>query len=251
MRILAVLWTVSLVGLCHGVGYFSKCLRSDTTLDILDFSKPDPSICRAVETNVGGIPAVVYLLKSKKVNKIVNGDEGVWKGTYEDKCFYCIAFLKDNEPHIVVIGAKSPVRKSLECYKYKDKTGCCGRGGPGWSSTSSYIKEVNALKVGSNASANFTLDLSSLEEDGERFKLVKEEKNGVTTLFFSTKPGHLIERIVDGNLEVWTASDNQVCYLCEYYPKSASGKVKLHVRKNKDSFSFTSFEKTDGEWKKK
>ncbi|AFZ79726.1 hypothetical protein BEWA_025750 [Theileria equi strain WA] len=219
-----------------------------TNLITLSLSEPDPSICRAVETNVGGIPAVVYLLKSKKVNTIVNGDKDVWKGEEGEKCFYCVAFLKENKPRIVAVGAESSARKLLKYYKYKDKTGC--RGKPGWSSATSCAQEINALKTHKDPPKKFTLDLSSLKEDDERFELVKCGRDDVNRLV-TPQPGHLIERIVDGNLEVWTASDNQVCYLCEYYPKSASGKVKLHIMKNKDSFSFIRFQKVDDKWKKK
>ncbi|EKX73047.1 hypothetical protein BEWA_016080 [Theileria equi strain WA] len=251
MRVLAALLTVCLVRLCHSVGYLTTCCGGSPTNPItLDLSDPDESLCRALKTNVDGLPAKIYLLKSKKVNKIVNRNKKVWIGKFGDKCFYCMAFLKDNEPRIVVIGAESSARKSLKYYKYKDKTGC--RGKPGWKkSRSSYKKKISALKLGSNAPTKFTLDISFLEEDDERFKLTKSVTDGITILYYSLQPGHLIEKIVDGEKEVWTAGNNQVCYLCEYYPKSASGKVKLHIMKNKDSFSFTLFDKVDGSWKKK
>ncbi|EKX72763.1 signal peptide containing protein [Theileria equi strain WA] len=250
MRILAALLTVCLVRLCHSVGYFTTCCGGSPTNPItLDLSNPDPSICRAIETDVDGLPAKIYLLKSKKVNKIVNRNKKVWIGKFGDKCFYCMAFLKDNEPRIVVIGAESSARKSLKYYKYKDKTGCGGK--PSWKKLrSSYKKKFSALKLGSNAPTKFTLDLSSLEEGDEKYQLVKCGRDDVNRLV-TPQPGHLIEKIVDGEKEVWTAGNNQVCYLCEYYPKSASGKVKLHVRKNKDSFSFLRFGKVGDKWKKK
>ncbi|EKX72314.1 signal peptide containing protein [Theileria equi strain WA] len=161
--------------------------RHTTNPITLNLSEPDPSICGAIRTDVDGIPAVVYLLKSSQINKIVNGDKKVW------------------------IASK--------------------------------------MKVGTDLPTKFALDLSSLKEDDEKYQLVKCGKDDVNRLV-TPHPGNLIERIIDGNLEVWTASDGHVCYLCEYYPKDDSGEIKLHVRKNEDLLSFSRFEKV-GEWKKR
>ncbi|EKX73819.1 signal peptide containing protein [Theileria equi strain WA] len=227
----------------------------NTTIPVtLDLSKPDEELCRAIKTDIDGIPAVVYLPKSNQINKIVNGKKDVWIASkikagrrtvfkvHEEKCFYCVAFLKGNKPCMVAIGAELLQSKFLQYSTYKDNK---------WSRSATVDeKEIDALKVKTNTLTKFTLDLSSLKEYDEKYQLVKCGKDGVNRLV-TPQPGNLIERIVDGNLEVWTASDNQVCYLCEYYPKDDSGEIKLHVRKNEDSFSFTLFDKVDGSWKKR
>ncbi|EKX72604.1 hypothetical protein BEWA_050720 [Theileria equi strain WA] len=201
--------------------------------DTIDLEDVTDTRYKVVDVDISGIPSRIHLVRPEE-----SGDRPTVP--YIEKCFYCVTFLKNGEPKAILVKVDDAHGS------YKDKTGC--RGKPGWSNTSTYnyTKKLETLKINTDPPKKFTLDISSLKED-ERFKLVKEDRDGIATLYYSSQPGHLIEKIVDGDLEVWTASDNQVCYFCELHSKGDSKLLRMHAEKGY-AIIFGWYEKSRGKW---
>ncbi|EKX72545.1 hypothetical protein BEWA_050130 [Theileria equi strain WA] len=190
----------------------------------------------------------------ESIRKVVKENTNIWTGfidhsrsggdrptvPYIEKRFYCVTFLKNGEPKAILVKVDDAHGS------YKDKTGC--RGKPGWSNTSTYnyTKKLETLKINTDPPKKFTLDISSLKED-ERFKLVKEEKNGVTTHFFATKQGHSIENIMDGETKICELNESFGSFLCEVHSKGDHKLVRVHAEQ-RYIITFGWYEKSSGTW---
>ncbi|EKX73645.1 hypothetical protein BEWA_036810 [Theileria equi strain WA] len=158
------------------------------TLDLAYLEDPR---YKAVDVDIVGVPARVYVVGPKEDIKKVKLSEGKhgYKDTPEEICTYCIAFLEGTGTAMILVNINDGT-VYREIFK---------RDGDKWSRlTSGYAKKIDALKTYTDPPAKFTLDISSLEEGDEKFKLVKENKNDITTQLFATKQGHSIENIMDG-----------------------------------------------------
>ncbi|EKX72572.1 DNA polymerase family B member protein [Theileria equi strain WA] len=194
----------------------------------LDLACLKDSRYKMVDVNIDGVPAKLYAINhSANINTVMNGKYTLRKGWSGDKCQCCITLLKGNEISMIVVFIGTSRHLFSNYYEYSEsaKTWIPVMG--------ECAKKFNALKVSSDP-AKFTLDLSSLEED-DKFKLVKEDRDGIATLFYSSKPGHAIEKVVSGSETIWTPTDD----------KGTRKILMLHVKKDAETFVFPCFENTD------
>ncbi|AFZ81021.1 hypothetical protein BEWA_004290 [Theileria equi strain WA] len=227
------------------------------TIDLEDVTDPRYSV---LDVDIAGAPARVYIVNpGESIKKVIYGKKDLWKGmpafsgaqgvqAYDEKCFYCITFLKNGKPNLVMVKVDDISRPHRQYFKYKSKTGCFGRGGPGWKkSTFNYVDETSALKVGSDTPNKLTLDISSPKEDDEKYKLVKEDRDGVTTHFFATKQGYSIEKVVDGGKEICVLDEGSTSFLCTVYSKGSSKLLRVDAEKGY-AIIFGWYEKYSGTW---
>ncbi|EKX73419.1 hypothetical protein BEWA_054760 [Theileria equi strain WA] len=208
------------------------------TLDLASLTDPR---YKTVDVDIAGAPARVYIINHREDVKEVkyNGKE-VWKAydvldasgyTTPGKCAYCITFLRGTGTAMILVNIHN-VTVYREIFRYKEKTGYFGGGGPGWSrSITEYAQEIAALKTCTGPPTKFTLDISSAKGNG-RFKLKKSVVEGITIRYYSSKPGNLIEKVVDGSAGLWNAEHDTVCYLCELHSKGTSKLLRIHTEQN-------------------
>ncbi|EKX72232.1 hypothetical protein BEWA_046960 [Theileria equi strain WA] len=276
MRVLAVLWTACLVRFCSASWFSGKSKTDDKDAEIIAVEQPlkfhppsDPKTVdlasltdpryKTVDVNIVGVPARVYMINGKEdIKKVKYNGKDVWKAsrfsegedgyntTPEEICTYCITFIKGTGTAMILVEIHD-LSIYREIFRYKQKTGSNGNES-GWErSPTEYGKEIATLKINTDPPTKFTLDISSLEEDDERFKLVREEKNA-TTLYYSSQPGNLIEKIVDGGRNIFTVPDNHICYLCELHSKGESKLLRIHAE-HSYKISLFYYENTGSGWK--
>lgn len=217
----------------------------------LDLASLADSRYKTVDLSIDGVPARVYVVGPKEdINKVECSEKEVWKApdatgggnrynvASGQKCTCCITFLQDTSTNMAVVDINDG-NVLREIFKFdRDE----------WKKATNYPQDIAALKTYTDPPAKFTLDISSPKEDGERFKLVKEEKNGVTTQLFATKQGHLIQKVMDGKMDVYTVPRDQVCYLCEIHSKGTSKLLRIHSHKDY-KIEFQCYESAGSGWK--
>ncbi|AFZ80954.1 signal peptide-containing protein [Theileria equi strain WA] len=216
----------------------------------LDLASLADSRYKTVDLSIDGVPARVYLVGPKEdINKVNYSGEEVWKAsrfsegkhgykdTPEEICTYCITFLKEKDTKMILVNIYD-VTVYREIFKQR---------GDKWERSTSYAGEIAALKTHKDPPKKFTLDISSLEEGDEKFKLVKEENNGATTFFFATKQGYSIENIMDGETKVCAINKDFTCYLCELHSKGDSKLIRVHAEKS-FKISLSWYEKSGDKW---
>ncbi|EKX72432.1 signal peptide containing protein [Theileria equi strain WA] len=276
MKILVLLWTACLVRFYSASWFSGKSKTDDKDAEIIAVEQPlklpppkDPktldlasladSRYKTVDLSIDGIPARVYLVGPKEdINKVNYSGKDVWKAsrfsegedgyntTPEEICTYCITFIKGTGTAMILVEIHD-LSIYREIFRYKQKTGSNGNES-GWErSPTEYGKKIDALKINTDPPKKFTLDISSLEEGDEKFKLVKENKNDITTLFFATKQGYSIEKVVDGGKEICVLNESFGSFLCEVHSKGDHGLMRVHAEQ-RYIITFGWYEKKNSKW---
>ncbi|EKX72377.1 signal peptide containing protein [Theileria equi strain WA] len=111
MRILAVLWTVSLAGLCR-CGELGN-LRKETGDVVFDLSSPDPSLARDYESTVDGVTYYSYFPKGQFFSKVVDGGVTLWEAEGEERCDVLFSNVGDRTRVILHVWVKGLPSKML------------------------------------------------------------------------------------------------------------------------------------------
>ncbi|EKX73678.1 signal peptide containing protein [Theileria equi strain WA] len=111
MKVLAALWAVSLVGLCHG-GELGN-LRKGVVDVPLDLSSPDPSLARDYKSIVDGVVYYSYFPKGQFFNKVVDGGVTLWEAEGEERCDVLFSNVGDRTRVILHVWPNSTESKML------------------------------------------------------------------------------------------------------------------------------------------
>ncbi|AFZ80759.1 hypothetical protein BEWA_001660 [Theileria equi strain WA] len=84
MNVLAVLWTVYLLGLCN-CGELSS-LRKEVVDLVFDLSFPDSSLVRYYESTADGVVYQSFFPKGQLFSKVVDGGATLWEAKGEERC---------------------------------------------------------------------------------------------------------------------------------------------------------------------
>ncbi|AFZ80099.1 signal peptide-containing protein [Theileria equi strain WA] len=112
MKVLSVLWTICLVRLCHGLGFFSSCCGGDVTDgETLDLANPDSSKVDVGEETSNGIRWKVFTPKNDaKFTSFTEGRVEIAKTNCGLKCLKIS--LNSQTPLMIVerVGACTPAK---------------------------------------------------------------------------------------------------------------------------------------------
>ncbi|EKX73049.1 hypothetical protein BEWA_016100 [Theileria equi strain WA] len=227
---------------------------SSSSPDAIDIKNATDPRYKVLDVHIDGVPSRIFSMDfSANVTNVLDREYTVWKATDPGvKCLYCIEYLKDGEPKFATVVTKKGDKLEQKNRKYKDQDKCCSctfwRNKKCWKDCNSgFANKINALKTYTDPPTKFTLDISSPKEDDDKFKLVGEEKNGVTTHFFAARKGYGIGTIADDGKNILSLNGDLTFFLCEVHSKGDHGLMRLYFRHN-GSIDYPTLEKKDGKW---
>ncbi|EKX73654.1 signal peptide containing protein [Theileria equi strain WA] len=221
-----------------------------TTLSILDLTHPDASICTAIDVNITGILSRVYIIRPKtEVKMIISGNYEIWEGAPKERCTFCISFFKNGKQNMVLLRTKASFKLCYKFYKFKENpTNCVFTKKTGWYlSTKKYIEKINKLRIGTVA--RVSLDISSENEDIDKYVLTVDAVGGLVTRYYATRNGFVIGQVSYEHEIIWEGKANQACFLAELHLNEDIALLKLYLRQS-ELFSSCCFKKREDEWKK-
>ncbi|EKX72074.1 hypothetical protein BEWA_045380 [Theileria equi strain WA] len=191
------------------------------SLDLDDVTDPR---CKVIYVDIDGVPVRMHIMSMEtNVTKLLYGENET----------------KKNELH-------QTYRKYQDTNSWYDRFGWLGT--KGWKSYDrKYLRNLNALKVGSNLPTRFALDISSYEDTYD-CRVTVSKQDSITTRLFTANSGHLIDKVTDGPTDIWNAEHDVICFLCEVHIKGNSKLLRLHATSGNYQLAFQSFECSDGDW---
>ncbi|AFZ79805.1 hypothetical protein BEWA_026540 [Theileria equi strain WA] len=220
------------------------------SLDLDDVTDPR---CKVIYVDIDGVPVRMHIMSmDTNVTKLIYGENEVWTIPAEDEYMYCIEYLQNGESKIVTIITDKKNELHQTYRKYQDTNswydGFGWFGTKGWKNYDrKYLEKINALKVGPNLPTRFALDISSSEDTYDCI-VTRSEQDCITTLFFATNSGNILEKVVDGGRHIFTVPDDRICYLCEVHSSGNYKLLRLHIKSGNYQLSFQNFDYYDGDW---
>ncbi|EKX72057.1 signal peptide containing protein [Theileria equi strain WA] len=221
MKVLAVLWTICLMGLCHCGGD----------------GKVDSSLFDLEEDEENGVPVIKLTVKNGGTTKKVQYDgKDVWSArTFGSPCSSAVLYMGQDRPTLAVIK-----KKDSTTYKYYN--------GKHWQKCNLYWhkNKLEALKERCNPTTPITLDFSNLYET----KVTVHTKDGddFEHKLYLPKNGSNVRSIVDAGVPVWEAKE--IDHKCCFARSFKKGDHTLLVMTVRNDYGHTDqyFEKVGETW---
>ncbi|EKX72468.1 signal peptide containing protein [Theileria equi strain WA] len=258
MRVLAVLWMVFLVGLCHCGG--DDSLRKEMVDVSLDLLNPDLGSVHVRGDDKDGLAKRVFTPKDGfAMTKVVIRGDLIWKAKKAgEKCTLVESYSKGDSilVYLKVDTATGLDLKYLERVngKWKDVTTTefYQKVGGMREKKEEHEQLLDALKKQYKYATPSTLDLSN--PDTSKFDVHTETESGASFKTVTPKDTSLdtskITTVVDGEKEVWKGVDKEhALSVLVYYAKGDSSLITIGISKGSGSkLDFKHFEKVGGEW---
>ncbi|AFZ79835.1 uncharacterized protein BEWA_026840 [Theileria equi strain WA] len=265
MKVLAVLWAVCLVGLCHS-GNDGKVDASTFNVQEAETprkesqepkehtpvhdckSKVDESLFDALESVADGVKVLRLLAKEGvTANKLTFGEEVVWPGKKDATCLLATIYLDNGHPRLAVLTTRNSKHKQRKVYRYHDGTQWKGYKERG------HDARLKKLKEGCNSTipqriAPCKLDILNPDQTKVHVgDLPYKEEHELTLKKYSPDTGRHVRSIVDAGAIVWEADEYQKCIDVKSYTRGDSILLAIKVE-DLDDLEHKYFEKLNGAW---
>ncbi|AFZ80975.1 signal peptide-containing protein [Theileria equi strain WA] len=265
MKVLAVLWTVSLVRLCS-----ARCCRNPNAFrkgavnTTLDLSSPDPSLARDYESTVDGVIYYSYFPNGKLFSRIMDDGVTLWEAEGSEGCISAELYSKGYYS-LLFVGIKNGYDFHTRCFekfdgKWKEigmeefknlkaaMEECVKPCEHDFQGVTLYpIDEELVEKVTSppKPSTPITLDLSHPDEAEI---VVKENKEyGVTVKVYSPKDAFHISSVMDSCKELWKAGGEERFTSAGFYTRGSLSFLAITINKGEE-LEYKFFKKVGGVW---
>ncbi|EKX72588.1 hypothetical protein BEWA_050560 [Theileria equi strain WA] len=177
---------------------------------ILDLANIDSSTIYPPKTIVNDSIATYYYPAKKGFERIVDGEETIWKGEKEEKCVVAYTILKGDKT-ILILLIRGDKESNLVYYR-RDSGGY-------WSRLEREKRNVPIYRA-------IKLDISSLYPFA--FSILQYTRGLICTKKYTAKAGYRIDEVRDGDSELWKSdSPDKHCtlatvHLCDNSPKLAT-----------------------------
>ncbi|EKX73370.1 signal peptide containing protein [Theileria equi strain WA] len=215
---------------------------SSSELISLHVANLDPSICDSFYYTVDDVPTKFIVSKDVNVNRLLTGQNVIWKAPQGEKVVYTKLFLKNNKPKIVKIASANPKME----LKYKI---FCNKNGKWEDCLASFKGEMKKLKVPVERKGDFTISTGDTK-DTDKCKIFDATILGMTSRFYFPKPGYVAKEIKDGAKSIWKATKaDGMCTSFTMYLNIEPPLIIL-IHKDGNNLPVERFAKISGEWKK-
>ncbi|AFZ80943.1 signal peptide-containing protein [Theileria equi strain WA] len=252
MRIIAILWTVYLVGVCNcgDDTNVTKDVLKGTEDNVTNPGQSDQhtSLASKVDTSLfdvessveGNVPVLKLTAKEgTSTNRLLYDGQTVWEDDNK-LCLSAILYMDEGKPTMTAIKAKGVKGgANFTLYRYHD--------GKKWKDEREFQhkNKLAELRKKYKHATPSTLDLSN--PDTSKLDVHTETESGVSFKGYTPKNGYHISSVLYGESSVWKVEAGQKCKLVESYAKYEITILRLEISESSETKS-KYFEKTDGEW---
>ncbi|AFZ79822.1 signal peptide-containing protein [Theileria equi strain WA] len=237
MRILVLLWTVCLAGLCHCGGddgakgalkrAFTEIPQDVSIPVILDLASPDESKILVHTETESGVSFKGYSPKDGVlVSSVVDGEAQLWNAETDQRSLLAWCYAKDGVAILCLeIDSSSGIDLDNRVEEAEDGP---QEANPLHPIGEEFVEDListpaqhSAVPVASLFSPDSgTLDLPNI--DVSKINVETNEDNGVTVKEYYPKKGVKVTSVVYGDKELWKAGPGEVCTFVQSYTKEDS-----------------------------
>ncbi|AFZ80075.1 signal peptide-containing protein [Theileria equi strain WA] len=242
MKILAVLWTVSLVGLCRcGDDEDDRAVEIHSSGRHLDVSSIEPSLYNLYGCNYDG-NEVIFVVPQEGVlvTKVLHSTATIWTPEDGEKFEYAKVFLKDGSPNLLGIIKRTPAGPNCRWY---------ARNGDVWEGCNDHLARIKAIRVPIPRINPFILNIED-DRDTRECRIFNIKLLGIQMRLYFAKLGFLATEVRDNGTPIWKAEEgrNEACISANLYFIRREPALLLIAIKVGMKVEFRCFERINGEW---